>query len=165
MPARKCKVCLKGKPLASFELTPSGYRRRTCAYCRVVAKRRANPRKKRDQTRAYRNSSPIQHILFDCRGSDKKHGREGNDLDRQFVESLLMAGCLYCGATDIKMTVDRIDNSLAHIKANVNPACIRCNLIRGSMPYKAWVHLVPSVREATQLGLFGEWRSRPLPKT
>lgn len=55
------------------------------------------------------------------------------------------------------MTVDRIDNNLAHTKSNVKPACVRCNHIRGSMPYQAWIYLVPIVRQAYELGLFGDW--------
>jgi hypothetical protein len=32
------------------------------------------------------------------------------------------------------------------------------------MPYLAWVHLIPAVREARELGLFGVWRSKPFNK-
>lgn len=60
------------------------------------------------------------------------------------------------------MTLDRIDNTRAHLKDNVVPSCIRCNYIRGSMPYEAWMNIVPSIRQTKELGLFGTWRSRPM---
>lgn len=79
-----------------------------------------------------------------------------------FVKQLVEAPCFYCGATHVQMTLDRIDNNLAHTKENVNGSCLRCNLIRGTMPYLAWMHLVPKIREAVEQGLFGEWRTQPI---
>ena len=55
------------------------------------------------------------------------------------------------------MSLDRVDNSLGHTKANVIACCIRCNFIRGTMPYEAWRCLIPGVRRAYKLGLFGTW--------
>jgi hypothetical protein len=40
--------------------------------------------------------------------------------------------------------------------------CIRCNYIRGSMPFAAWTLLVPAIRQAVEQGLFGTWRTKPL---
>jgi len=100
-------------------------------------------------------------LVTDSRSSDKKRGRPGNDLNRDFVAALIRQGCCYCGETEMRITLDRIDNSLAHTRANVLPACLRCNYMRGSMPYEAWLHLVPAVRQAREFGLFGAWRSQP----
>lgn len=58
------------------------------------------------------------------------------------------------------MSLDRIDNSKGHIQANVVPACIRCNYLRGSMPHEAWLNLVPTIRETRIKGLFGTWTGR-----
>jgi hypothetical protein len=55
------------------------------------------------------------------------------------------------------MTVDRIDNNKGHLLTNVVPACLRCNLARGDMPYEAWLCLVPGLKEAREKGLFGAW--------
>lgn len=96
-------------------------------------------------------------IVRSMRKSDKEHGRSGFDLDTEFVRGLISDGCAYCGAKDIRMTLDRIDNGLGHAKTNVNPACVRCNHVRGSMPYEAWSVLVPAVRRAYESGLFGKW--------
>lgn len=56
--------------------------------------------------------------------------------------------------------LDRIDNSKGHTKDNVRAACIRCNYMRGSMPFEAWEFLVPTIKEAVKRGLFGKWRSK-----
>jgi hypothetical protein len=55
------------------------------------------------------------------------------------------------------MTLDRIDNTIGHVKTNVKPACIRCNLLRRNMPYAAWLMLVPAVKKARKFGLFDGW--------
>jgi hypothetical protein len=58
------------------------------------------------------------------------------------------------------MTLDRIDNKRGHSRANVVPACIRCNYARRDMPYAAWLCLAPGLRVALEQGLFGEWTGR-----
>lgn len=95
-------------------------------------------------------------IVIDARGSDRKKGRE-NDLDREFVRELIKDGCSYCGETEIRMTVDRVDNERGHLKDNVVPACMRCNYVRGAMPHKAWLFLINGMREAREKGFFGQW--------
>ena len=115
----------------------------------------------RAYAREYRAQYPHKLILRDCRASDRKRGFLGNDLEVEFVQTLIAEGCRYCGEQDLRISLDRIDNTRPHNKANVVPCCIRCNYLRGSMPYPAWLHIVPSVKEARELGLFGDWRSKP----
>lgn len=80
------------------------------------------------------------------------------DLDITTIERMISEGCLYCGETDIlKISVDRIDNNIGHIGSNVNPACLRCNLVRGDMPYNAWMEVANGMRNAREKGLFGDW--------
>lgn len=100
-------------------------------------------------------------ILEDTRRSDKKKGL-ANDLDRDFIDNIVAQPCAYCGANDARMTLDRIDNEVGHVKSNVTPSCYRCNLIRGSMPYEAWLNIVPAIRQTHELGLFGDWRKEPI---
>jgi len=159
---RVCRICGAPKPLRSFEATTSGGRSRVCHGCRWKQKFENNPECARAKHRRWRANNPHSAILQDCRKSDQRCGREGFDLDRDFVREMISAGCRYCGDTTIRMTLDRIDNTKAHTRTNVVPACIRCNYIRGSMPYDAWLHLVPSIREARIMGLFGDWRTTPL---
>jgi hypothetical protein len=75
------------------------------------------------------------------------------------VELLISTGCQYCGATreDLHIGLDRMDNAQGHLKKNVAPCCTRCNLVRGGMPYKAWLIVAEAMRKARELGLFGEW--------
>ena len=99
-------------------------------------------------------------ICVQSRSSDRKRGMV-NDMTRPFIKDLIKDGCLYCGDTTIRMTLDRIDNSNGHIKTNVVPACLRCNLLRRDMPYAAWLILVPKVRQAREQGAFGAWIPGP----
>lgn len=166
MELRECRVCHKPKPISSFGKASHGSRRRQCEYCRGLKKQENDVErhlaKKRRQSSNYRITNPVATIVNDCKASDKKKGRGENDLDRAFVEELIRNGCSYCGDDQLRMTLDRMDNSKPHTRENVVPSCIRCNYIRGSMPYTAWLNMVPAVRSTRELGLFGDWRSRPM---
>ena len=100
-----------------------------------------------------------QIILRDSKGSDKKYNRE-NDLTKEFIEETVKDGCSYCGEKLLRMTLDRIDNTLGHLMSNVVPACIRCNYTRGSMPYQAWLCLADGMKRAKENDLFGDWTGR-----
>jgi len=123
---RQCKVCLDLKDIRDFEIIRSGsnYRRWTCTTCRGAKKLsvRTDERKQqlKQQTsvndRTWRKSNPIEATLLDCKESDRKKGRKGNDLDLLFIRELVAHGCSYCEETTLRMTLDRIDNSLAHTK-------------------------------------------------
>ena len=110
------------------------------------------------QRRRIRWRDKGKQVLFNCRTADKKAGRDC-DLDQEFVLSLLDKGCFYCGATkeQILMGLDRMDNTVGHLKLNVVPCCYRCNMIRKDMPYAAWTALANGLRSAFQNGLFGNW--------
>jgi len=106
------------------------------------------------------------YIWRDSRKSDRKHGRQ-NDLTRDFTKEQIAKGCSYCGETELRMTLDRIDNDLGHLQSNVIPSCVRCNHVRGDMPYDAWVVVGRSMKQVRKQGLFGDWtgRARPWSKT
>lgn len=95
-------------------------------------------------------------ILEDSRRSDRCYGRQ-NNLSREFVESSIKNGCIYCGETQLRMTLDRIDNEKGHTRDNVVPSCIRCNYTRRDIPYEAWLVIAPGMRRAREAGLFGGW--------
>lgn len=96
-------------------------------------------------------------ILYDSRGNDKKYNRE-NNLTLDFIRNILTdAKCSYCNVGDCRLTLDRINNNLGHTIDNVVVSCIDCNVIRNDMPYEAWLHIVPSVKTAKNLGLFEGW--------
>lgn len=97
-------------------------------------------------------------ILDDSRRSDKRKGRL-NDLDVDFIADRITEGCSYCGEINLRMTLDRIDNDLGHVKVNVVPACVRCNYFRRDMPYDLWLRFVPVLREAREDGSIEAWTS------
>lgn len=95
-------------------------------------------------------------IVVSSKNNDRNRRRE-NDLTEEFVQNMIADGCSYCGDTAIRVGLDRIDNSIGHLKSNVVAACCRCNLIRGEMPYAAWLRLIPAIKQAFKDGLFGSW--------
>ena len=95
-------------------------------------------------------------ILSDSRKSDKKKNRQ-NDLDLEFIKVQIRNPCSYCGETKLRMTLDRVNNSIGHIKSNVVAACVRCNYTRRDMPHKAWLFLVDGMRKAREVGAFDNW--------
>ncbi len=107
-----------------------------------------------------RNSSERDRwILQDSRSTDKKRGLK-NDLDREFIKITIATGCSYCGETEIRIGLDRIDNAKGHTKNNVRAACMRCNYLRRDMPFAAWLSVTPAIRAAREAGLFGNWGSK-----
>jgi hypothetical protein len=172
---KKCSLCGLTKPLGQFYMntTRRGKRvlRSACRECeglRQRNRREADPEQARSVYRVANvklarkrglNQDVSRFILADSRSSDKKNGRN-NDITRGFVDSLLANGCSYCGETELRMTLDRIDNNEGHTKDNVVSACIRCNYARRSMPHAAWLLLAPGMRAAREQGLFGDWTGR-----
>jgi len=162
-----CSVCHDPKLLTSFEMAKVG-RRTQCNQCRHLQKKKANPdrvknegRKAHGKIAARRRLYPDWAIYVDCKASDRKRGLV-NDLDREVIRCLIAKGCQYCGETRLRMTLDRKDNSLGHVQANVMPACLRCNYMRGSMPYAAWELIVPVLHSIREQGHFEDWQSVPL---
>lgn len=78
----------------------------------------------------------------------------------EFVQQMIEGGCSYCGESELRMTLDRIDNSQGHTRENVVAACIRCNYTRKDMPHGAWILLAPAMKVARECGLFGAWTGR-----
>ena len=100
-----------------------------------------------------------RYIFEDSRGSDRKKGYK-NDLTREFITKQIVKGCSYCGETELRMTLDRINNNRGHTEDNVVPACIRCNYIRRDMPYEAWIVVARAMKRARKQNLFGNWTGR-----
>lgn len=147
IPSRTCKGCdNKGRG----ERRPSGHPRTPEERRRSAALSRSH---RRDSSKAAR------FIVEDSRRSDKKASRE-NDLETEWVNRQIADGCTYCGEQNLRMTLDRIDNTLGHLQSNVVPACIRCNYLRRDMPYQAWQKLVPAIKAAREQNLFGDWTGR-----
>lgn len=167
MESKICRTCNQPKLLNQFERQEKNgkvYWRSQCNECknkRDYQRTKAHPEKylrKRIRNAEQRRDANkrARFILSDSRLYDRQHHLD-NDLDKEFVEQLITGGCAYCGTTKLRIGLDRIDNTLGHLRSNVNAACTRCNFIRRDMPYPAWMTLVPSIRQAVENGLFGDW--------
>ena len=119
---------------------------------------------RREARRAPSPLSRAKHIIADSARADRRKGRETCLLE-DFVVSMITQPCCYCGDTRSQMTLDRIDNTIGHVPDNVVPACVRCNITRGGMPYAAWKIVSQGMQQARELGLFGEWDGRTLGNT
>jgi len=158
-----CRVCGEYKHSSEFGRNGKGNLERLCKICKRKSRpiREALVSSKLAQIKLQRldpNMIP-KFVLTDCRRSDRKKNRD-NDLTLEVVRELLANPCSYCEETSLRMTLDRKDNSIGHVVHNVVPSCIRCNLARGSMPYEAWLCLVPGVKQALREGLFGHWQGK-----
>lgn len=166
-----CSSCKLSEPDVQFTtriVKGKCYPRTNCMGCTVVKnKKRIRKPSEATKQQVVRNSARItaerksglfrdKYIVVDARRSDQKFDRQF-DLTRAFVKDLISSPCSYCGDTELMMTVDRKDNRLGHLKANVVGSCIRCNLIRRDMPYEAWLIVADSMRKARELGLFENW--------
>lgn len=170
-----CNLCGKEKGIDKFDRLSGGKTRKQCRKCcrerfetklaidssRLRERNLKAARKAREWRENKSNRAAV--VLTDIRKSDKKYGRQ-NDLTKEIVEDILKRGCGYCGDTLGQIGLDRIENSLGHLKSNVVPACTRCNLMRRDMPYAAWIRLVPVIRTLHQEGVFGTWLTKPFRK-
>jgi hypothetical protein len=160
-PTKVCKRCRKPKPIGSFWRRSGAngktYFRPTCGTCygKVVAPGNQERLKK------YRQDGRMlaYFVKNNAKSADKKKGRE-NDLDLEFVKTMLVLPCHYCGRHTQFMTLDRIDNSVGHIRTNVVTSCRRCNQTRNSMPFEAWLVVAEGMKRAAELGLFGAWEGQ-----
>lgn len=166
-----CKKCGKTKPEIDFPLNRTNgkqYRKTTCTACdnKDRINRKLTPPVRTEQFKKrvneassrwrYKPENRASVIVTDSRGSDRVRGMSC-DLDVEWVKELISKGCSYCGETQILIGLDRLDNSIGHLKSNVVPACGRCNYLRRDMPYKAWETIVPAIKEAREKGLFKGW--------
>ena len=177
---RICNKCFKELPIEKFRSGKNGkWHRRQCKYCEdkderqkrnakiaidpeYAARREEIAKTSRGRLSADRASgNRTEHwIYLDSRSSDSKYKRE-NDLDKEFIKKEIEKGCCYCNSHDGRMTLDRIDNSIGHIKTNVVPCCLRCNYIRRDMPHEAWMCLVPVIKKIVEDGMFDGWETQP----
>lgn len=142
-----CRNC-KNERKASSSLCDS------CSQCLSKKRSEQESKSRRDPTKT--------HIILykDSRRSAQRKSLE-HDLTPDQIHSLISTGCMYCGETELRMSLDRKDNNQGYVSSNVNPCCIRCNFMRGSMPYPAWVNLLPLIRDSRERGLFGDWKPGP----
>lgn len=164
-----CRECGHSKPEGLFYTSLTNgkiYRRKICISC-DKQKRGERPwspatetakanRLLAEQRRRRDPKFAAKYIVQDSRASDKRKGRE-NNLSREWVEQQIQSGCSYCGEQELRMTLDRVDNSKGHTRDNVRVACLRCNYLRRDTPFEAWLILIDAIRKAREQGAFGDW--------
>jgi hypothetical protein len=152
MEKRVCRACGGDpKPLTEF------YENRVTRGEKIYVTHRTECRECTDErTRLYHQENRDRVILNNCRKFDKILGLV-TTITREQIKELITKPCEYCEVLDGKMGVDRRINSIGHTPDNTASCCLRCNALKRDMPWEAWQFLVPRVREATKLGLFGEW--------
>lgn len=157
--SRTCKKCNKEKELDDFPNARIGYKRKICKPCYAEDNLGANRKRvRRVSIERAAGINKAYYIWKDCLDTDRRR-KQCNDLTQEYVAKIIQYGCSYCcDKTQQMLGLDRIDNSIGHIKSNVVVACSRCNFIKNDMPHEAWMHIAPKIREAFELGLFKQWK-------
>lgn len=94
-----------------------------------LAKARINPSTvKSGYARKPKDRDRVRERFVSCRSRARKRGL-GFDLTEDFVSELLTMSCTYCNASE-NIQIDRKNNSLGYLRANVVPACKRCNTVK-----------------------------------
>lgn len=144
MTFRTCFRCAR-----SLEASPENFHREKtrplglsyeCKICHSARKKGRDRRKER-----WGSLTPAQKELRKARmkrWNQTQRGRathlrkayqriDACDLTAEEILDYIVKPCVYCGTTAANRGLDRIDNSLPHIKGNVQTACGECNVMRG----------------------------------
>ncbi len=141
---RCCNRCKNNFPATVDFFVKDSSRPLGIAYeCRSChSQRRAGRDRRRDR---WSNFTPEQRLL--ARERNKRYSKtpkgraiylrkayervDSCDLSTEEIMDLVSQPCFHCGTTDENRGLDRIDNSLPHIRGNVVPSCAPCNFARG----------------------------------
>lgn len=74
----------------------------------------------------------VSKMISSYRCKDRKSSLELCDIDIDWmIENIISKPCIYCGDTN-NVGCDRIDNNKGHLKENVVPCCVDCNVARSN---------------------------------
>ena len=73
-----------------------------------------------------------KYLIYNYKKEDIKYNREIPNFNTKWlIENIFSKSCIYCGESNWrKLGCDRIDNSKGHIKENIVPCCLHCNMIK-----------------------------------
>lgn len=93
-----------------------------------------------------------------ARAAKAKIGREDpkNELKLNDVRVLLECPCYFCGSRN-EIKIERKHEAFKFSRANSVPICKRCRAVRTTMPYSAWKHFAPIMRNLESSGEFSGW--------
>ena len=110
----------------------------------------------KDKKKIYNSINYNAILINSCRNSDKKADREFN-IDKDFINLMLnkQNGCCYhCNINLLlingnrennQISVDRVDNSIGHIKGNVVLSCVYCNTKKNIKSFESFGSNVDNV--------------------
>ncbi|AQY55293.1 endonuclease VII [Escherichia phage vB_EcoS_ESCO41] len=146
---RVCKKCGVEKPFELFckhKQCKNGITHE-CKECSEARRVPLDPKEKADYDKRRYERSRDSHLkmmsenneLYKMRhyiASDKKKGFV-SDINIEYCIIKMNEPCHYCGHIDTPANgLDRIDNSIGHVKSNLVPCCRLCNMTRGDR----WSH-------------------------
>ena len=146
----KCVRCKSDRSVDDF--IKEGKQLKTCLPCRnrdreSRLKNKCEHEKQKCKCKNCRDpiKITIKQWVNDCRSSDKKYNRYDPDrfIDKCFLQGLVedYPNCYYedCQVKlqyvdygDDLASIERLDNSLGHVKSNCVLACLKCNNLKKS---------------------------------
>lgn len=148
----KCSQCKKNLNVTNFKIKPNGNIYKSCSGC-IVKQIEYNERTKcpcGNQTQHCKVCNDpikvtIQNMIAGSRQRDKQYNRfdANNFIDTDFLNGLTndQKYCYWqdCGVemqyityTNDLATIERLNNTIGHIKSNCVLACMRCNKLKKS---------------------------------
>ena len=128
------KICIKcniDKPLSEFS-TDSNYNGNIskCNSCRSKCKKIDDKRCNR-----YDKKKSLVNNYYEIKRSAEKRNIDFN-LDKNYVEKLVISECFYCGSKSEKEFlngIDRLNSTIGYTEDNCISCCNTCNIIKGSL--------------------------------
>ena len=102
-----------------------------------------------------RSSGKLRHY----RASDKRDNLE-TDLTLDETRALLSQPCYWCAGRE-RIGIDRLVNSIGHVKTNCVASCVNCNFILGDLNFESKLELREGLRRIREKNLLGDWLPPP----
>lgn len=83
----------------------------------------------------WRKNNPVRSKFLYAKADAKRRGL-AFEVSNDFLHSLWIKGCTYCGKdllSEKGVSVDRLDNNLGYTEFNVVPCCGTCNSIKSDI--------------------------------
>lgn len=129
---KECIKCKETKPFTTeyfhSHIINGKYRHRSasCIECHKKRMKIYN----RESYAKNRSRSLVKHY----KRYDRAMGWGENDLTESwFEDNINTKSCYYCGANNVPIGMDRIDNNKGHTKNNVVPSCQICNKVKNNI--------------------------------
>ncbi len=95
-----------------------------------------------NQQNASKTDRPTSYKYTAYKNRAKDKGFEMNITIEDFG-AILTLPCQYCGMK--ATTIDRINSNLGYVYGNVNPCCLRCNIMKNDLPLEQFLEHIKRV--------------------